>query len=120
MSLDPFYSITLKTDTDGSGDGTDARIAQGFVEAIKVDFAAGTDAGADTTLVDHLGRTLVTITNSKTDIWIYPRLEETSNAGVGLGTYTRPLVNGGLTLTIAQGGATVTDAVTLTVQLSTR
>jgi hypothetical protein len=121
------YQTTVST--NGSGDGTnlDANgnpqwngYFRGLLMAVKFDFASATDAGSDTTLTEPvgLGRTLATLANSKTDTTFYPRVLETDNAAVSIGSYTMMQVDSGnLKVTIAQGGATVTGAVTVIVDI---
>jgi hypothetical protein len=122
-----FYTATVST--DGSGDGTNLDSLgnckwngdfSGLLMAVKFDFASATDAGADTTLTEPvgLGRTIGTVSNSKTDTTMYPRVLETDTLGASIGTYTQMVVDShNLKVTIAQGGATVTDAVKVIVQV---
>lgn len=115
-------TLELKASTDGSGDGIDtaAYSRQGWIEAIDVDYAGTADAGTDVVIscVSGPGRdlTILTLTNNKTDGWYYPRAVAHTPAGVAQTSYEVKIpFKGFLKLTVAQGGATVTDCVTATI-----
>lgn len=113
--------IELKVSTDGSGDGavTYPQIVSGYVHSWYPNFSVSADAGIDTTLscVPVSGEptfTIDSITSSNTDVRRYPRaLTNAPGAAVGLND-TPILFHGNLKLTVAQGGATVTNAVVVT------
>lgn len=112
-------TLTLSTDAQGDGVVTDPIVRKGYVSSVYFNFAAGTDAGADTTLscVSENGPdvTIETISNSKTDAWKYPRAL-TNEPGDAAGTNDTPIYfHGKLRVTMAEGGAEVTDAVTVTI-----
>lgn len=111
--------LTLSTDAQGDGVVTDFTVRKGYVTSVHFNFAAGTDAGADTTLlcVSENGPnvTIETVANSATDVWKYPRAL-TNEPGSAAGTNDTPIpFHGKLRVTMAQGGAEVTDAVTVTI-----
>ena len=122
------YVATVST--DGSGDGTNLDalgltkwngIFRGLLTAVKFDYSASTDAGADTTLTEISGlqRTLITKSNSATDFTAYPRIQATDSGGTAIaGAYEFARVDSAnLKVTIAQGGATVTDAIRVIVDI---
>lgn len=118
-------TLELKATTDGSGNGTAtaANQRQGWIEAIDVDYASSADAGTDVTIscVDGPGRdiTILTLSNNKTDGWYYPRAVAHSPAGAAQSSYEVKIpFKGFLRLSIAQGGATVTDCATVTILYS--
>lgn len=123
-----FYTATVSTDASGDGTNLDdngnpqwSGVFSGLLMAVKFDFAAGTDAGADTTLTEPqgLGRTIATETDSKTDITFYPQVASTDNEGAALtGVYQHMLVDSSnLKVTIADGGNAVAGAVKVIVQV---
>lgn len=112
-------TLTLSTDAQGDGVATDTTVRSGYVTSVHFNFAAGTDAGADTTLscVSENGPDVIieTISNSKTDAWKYPRAL-TNEPGAAAALNDTPIAfRGKLRVTMAQGGAEVADAVTVTV-----
>ena len=115
-------TVELKCSTDGTGAGTDTASYQrsGFIEAINIDYASGADAGTDVTIscVGGPGQdlTILTVSNNKTVGWYQPRTVAHTLAGVAQTAYEIKVpFKGYLKLTVAQGGATVTDAVTATI-----
>lgn len=115
--------LSLSTDGDGNGSVTDTVVRNGYVSAVHFNFSGDTDAGADTTLtcVSERGPdiTLETISNSSTDAWKFPRAL-TNVPGEAAGLNDTPIMfRGKLRVTMAQGGATVTDAVTVTIYIDT-
>ncbi len=112
-------TLTLSTAADGTGSATDGIVRKGKIMQVHFNFASGTDAGADTTLtcVSENGPdvTLESITDSKTDAWKYPRAL-TNAPGASAGTNDTPIAfHGKLKVSMAQGGVSVTDAVSVTV-----
>lgn len=115
-------TLELKCSTDGTGVGTDTATYQrsGFIEAIDFDFAATAAATTDVIIscVSGPGKdlTILTLTNTNTDGVYYPRTVAHTLAGVAQTAYEIKVpFKGYLKLTVAQGGATVTDAVTATI-----
>jgi hypothetical protein len=110
-------SVYLEVTTNGSGDGTDETVAAIFgllysVEWIDGDFVDGVDAVlAVTGKASGVDRTLLTLTDANADKDYYPRTLEQDNAGGDLATYTYPLINGKLKLTVSNGGDTKTGGV---------
>lgn len=114
-------TLTLSTDAQGDGVVTDPIVRKGYVTSVHFNFAAGTDAGADVALIcvseNGPNVTLESITNSATDAWKYPRALTNEPSGAA-GTNDTPIYfHGKLRVTIAQGGAEVADAVTVTVTI---
>jgi hypothetical protein len=106
--------IVLTTDASGAATGT-IPTQVGFLEYIEIDYAAGVAAGADLTVVEtsDLQRTFVSLTDNNTDKIIYPVVQATNSAGVDIANeYRRAYVDGGLLVTVAQGGDTKVIAVT--------
>lgn len=115
-------TLELRITTDGSGAGTAtaANSRQGFIEAVNIDYAASADAGTDVVIscVEGPGQdlTILTVSNNKTDGWYYPRVMSHSPAGAAQASYEIKVpFKGYLRLTVAQGGATVTDCVAATI-----
>ncbi len=107
--------------TDASGDATITFNVEGYVDTIAIDYAADAGATTDVTITGYLGSysfTMYSKTDSITDAIVRPRVAVQDNAGNNVtydGTneiYERYLVDR-ITITIAQGGASKTDVVTL-------
>jgi hypothetical protein len=107
-------SVYLEVTTDSGGDGTAETTAAIFgllysVEWVDGDFADGVDAVlAVTGKASGVDRTLLTLTDANVDKDYHPRTLEHNNAGGDLATYTHPLINGKLKLTVSSGGDTKT------------
>jgi hypothetical protein len=91
----------------------------GEIHSVHLDYAAGTAAGADVTLSESggSGRTFLTVTNSNTDAAriLYNQVSGADGAAI-TGVYTHPAIAGrSLVVTIADGGATVANAVIATI-----
>lgn len=123
-----YYTATVTTDASGDGDNLDANgnpqwsgIFSGLLLAVKYDFSASADAGSDTTLTEPhgLARTLCSLTDSNTDTTFYPQAQGTTAAGVAIdANYQHYFVDSSnLKVTIADGGADVTGAVKVIVQV---
>lgn len=112
-------TLTLSTDAQGDGVATDTIVREGYVTSVHFNFAAGTDAGADTTLlcVSENGPdvTIDSVANSATDAWKYPRALTNAPGAAAALNDTPIYFRGKLRVTIAQGGAEVADAVTVTI-----
>jgi hypothetical protein len=92
----------------GTTDSETTDIIRGVIQAIRFDISATTPATADLSVAEagSLGRTLATATDIAADIIIYPSVQLTSNAGVGVtGAYAQAYVNDKLTVSLAQGDA---------------
>ena len=112
-------TLTLTTDGDGAGSATDDFSRDGYVIGWYANFSGDTDAGADTTLAyvdaDDVTWAIDSIGNSKTDQWRYPRaLTAAPSTAAGLNDTPIPFW-GKLKVSMAQGGAEVPDAVTVTI-----
>jgi len=94
------------TGSAGSATGTASLTANGFVNAIKIDWSASAPATSDITIVEvgGFGRTLYTKSNSATDATIYPYHHGDDNTGATItGVYARYYVPGvPLLISIAQ------------------
>lgn len=102
-----FEHNTLSLTTDGDGDASSSLYIYGFLEAVQVDYGASVDAGADLTIADDAGRTIISVTDSNTDAWHYPVVQATDSGGSAItGIYRRYLITGKVTATVAQGGDT--------------
>lgn len=119
--------IELKVSTDGSGDGsaTYPYPISGYLLAWDINFSASADAGTDTTLTcvstsGAANTSIDSVANSNTDARRYP-LAAANLPGAAVGTDpVMPIVfSGRLKLTVAGGGASVTNAVVATVYIGT-
>lgn len=118
-------TVELQVTTDGDGNGvyTSGIARSGFVDAVHVDYAAGAAAGTDVVLSclsdSDPTVTILTLTDNNTDGWYYPRTVAHTLAGVAQTAYeVRVPFKGFLRLTVAQGGDTVSDCVTVRVYYS--
>ena len=111
--------LKVSTDSDGNGSATYPSIVSGYIHSWYANFSGSADAGIDTTLscVSVSGEpdfTIDSITSSNADVRRYPRaLTNAPGAAAGLND-TPILFHGKPKITIAQGGATVTNAVVVT------
>lgn len=95
---------------DASGDATQSTTTpvRGRVVAVKVDYSASSAGTTDLTLKDKDGQTILTLTDTNTDGFHYPRTPVQDNAGANVtydGTneiYEPYVVHSTLDLTIAQ------------------
>ena len=113
---------TIKVSTTGS----DASATGSLVVALPYcellagyfHFHADAPASTDTTLSspgDPVSVTLLTITNSATDAWVYPSIQLDDNTASAItGAYIPALIHGNLLVELA-GCDALTDALTLTV-----
>lgn len=114
-------SYRVNVSTDGAGDGSGrVGIPHGRLVGIQINFSGSAAVGSDTTLasvLDGVTKTLLTLTDVNTDVPLAALTEalkdnvgadvvNTENPNLGL-----PMVGGNLTVTVAQGGATITDHV---------
>lgn len=109
--------VRLNVTTNGSGAGNATqtpKVGEYAYLLHAVEWIKGTfDNGVDATLqcvntLSGVDRTLLTLTDANNDALHYPRVLEADNAGGALTTYTLPLVDGDLELTVEQGGDTKT------------
>lgn len=113
-----FY-ISSAITTDGSGDGTTSDWNGSFsgkLVGVRYEYSGSTAATADTTLSETNGlkRTLDTVTDGNTNVTRNPAFAVTGATDFYLPYFVD---SNNLTVTIAQGGATVTDAVQVTVMI---
>lgn len=111
--------------TDGSGDGSNMDTGVpvwngsfvGILMGVLID-DNGADAGADITISEPYGlkRTILAVTNVASDTTYNPQQEIQTNAAAATGLYNPYLVNSSnLRVVVAQGGATITNAIKVTV-----
>ena len=122
-----FYTASIST--DGSGDGTNLSAIgnpvwnadfHGFLMGILID-DNGAAATVDVTITEPSGlkRTILTGTDVTADTNYNPQQAVQTNAAVATGTYVPYLVDSSnLKVTVAQGGATITNAIIVTVQIA--
>ena len=88
--------------------------------AVYVDYHGSAPSTTDLTLkspVNPASVTLMTLTNTNTDAWKYPKVQKHDNVGAAItGDYADPVVHGNLQCDLAQCDA-LTDAAVLTVYL---
>jgi hypothetical protein len=102
-------SITVTaTGTAGSASGntdSDGPI-RGHIYAIHIDFTGGITTTTDTTItLADPSLTIMTLSNSATDAWFYPVVQQTNSAAGGTSTYDRVPVSGRVNVAIAQSTA---------------
>lgn len=119
-----FVTLTASSNGSGVGSATDPVFRNGKLLAIGLDFASSTDAGCDTTLAvtgpAGPAQTLLVVTDSKTDGWFFPRAGAVTTANVAItNSHVEIPFFGNLTLSIAQAGASVTNAVSATLFIDT-
>ena len=113
--------ITKSLTTDASGDATTTINVQGYINTIGIVYSASADAGTDVTITGYIGSSSFTV-YSKTDYntthLVRPRVAVQDNAGTDL-TYdgTRKVSEAyfvdRLVITFAQGGASKTNTVNI-------
>lgn len=123
------YFATIST--DGSGDGTNISATTpigkplwnadfyGALMGVRVD-DNGADAGVDVTLSEPYGeqRTILAVTNVASDTTYNPTRLMQDTAGADGTQRTHFLVrSNNLKVTVAQGGATITDAIKVIVDI---
>lgn len=111
--------LRVSTDGDGNGTATAPHPVSGYIHSWYPNFSASADAGIDTTLsyASVSGEpdfTIDSITSSNTDVRRYPRAL-TNGIGAAAGLNDTPILfHGKPKVTVAQGGASVTNAVVVT------
>lgn len=116
--------IKLNVTTTGSagsatGTATSERF-RGRIEAVHVDFNASAPATTDTTIAldAPIAQTLTTLTNTATDVTLYPSYALTDGTGAGRTQYEKFFADWQTcTVTVAQSDA-LTDAVTVYLSIS--
>jgi len=107
------FSLT----TDGSGDASSTTdTLQGIeVVAISVDYDATAAVGTDLTVnLSNPNSDILVLTNNNTDALHYPTVATSDGTGSARADFVNNiLVNGTITATIAQGGASKTSTVTV-------
>lgn len=116
--------VVIQVDTTGSagsatGTATSRRV-RGYIESIKVDFNASAPATTDTTisLGEPLTQTVTTLTNSNTDVTLYPSYELTDTTGGGRSQFDKFYCDWQtITVSVAQSDA-LTGAVVVTLSIN--
>jgi hypothetical protein len=112
----------LSGDTSGGGaaSGTSDQIARGFLIGGTINYSGSADAGSDVVISETNGlqRTLVTLTDQNTDRTLNPFDIIETTAGVDVTGAHHPFYveSSRITVTVAQGGAAVTDHCTVKLQ----
>lgn len=113
------HKITVTTTgSAGSATGTgySSKPLNGELYAIYVDWSASAPVTSDITITvasddNHPSVTLYAKTNSVTDAWVYPVVQSTDTAGTAVtGEYQRILIDGRVSVAIAQSDALATAA----------
>lgn len=111
--------IPVSTATDGTGSATLSQYLIGELLAIGIDYHADADAGTDVVVSVSSpagpAQTLLTVSNSKTDGWFYPRVGAVvpANTAIADSAVEIPFA-GKLSVAVAgAGGAALTPAVTV-------
>jgi hypothetical protein len=109
--MEGLRAVPITVTTDASGDGTATSSSMfGWIYAIEL-IDGSFENGVDWTFAcatpndSGVARNLFVIADANDDKMYYPRtLEHLATDGTVLTTHCHPLVNGGVKLTIAQGG----------------
>lgn len=85
--------------------------------AVYLDYHASAPATTDVTITasgNPLAVTLLTRSNSATDAWLYPKVQDHDNTGAAItGSYSHPVIHNNLSISIAQADA-LTDCLIVT------
>lgn len=117
-------TIAVTTAADGTGSTTLPHSRSGLIEALEFDFSGDAAATADTTVtcVDSAGKVtaILTLTDTNTDGRYLPRTVSHTIAGVAQAAYEHKIpFYGFLKVAVAQGGVSITDAVSVKIFYST-
>lgn len=108
------------TTTGGAGVATGSGISEafkGFIWDVWLDYHASAPVTTDVTIKStQRGDTILAVSNNKTDGRYAPRMAEHDSVGASLGAGAYPLVNGSVTIDVAQCDA-LTDAVVAHIQI---
>ena len=119
MAIERYVVKVSTTGSDASATGSlVTALPYSELLAAYFNFHASAPASTDTTLSspgDPVAVTLLTITNSATDAWVYPSIQMDDNtASAVTGAYVPALIHGNLLVELA-GCDALTDALTLTI-----
>ena len=119
MAIERYVVKVSTTGSDASATGSlVTALPYSELLAAYFNFHASAPASTDTTLSspgDPVSVTLLTITNSATDAWVYPSIQMDDNtASAVTGAYVPALIHGNLLVELA-GCDALTDALTLTI-----
>ena len=110
--------VKITAITDASGDATNYSnyAIRGNIKAIYCDFSATAAATTDTIISDEYGQTILSLTDTNTDGWYYPRTNSQTYAGAnmlfaaaGQPVPTEFTLFSRIKVVVAQGGATKTN-----------
>jgi len=119
MAIERYVIKVSTTGSDASATGSlVTALPYSELLAAYFNFHASAPSTTDTTLSspgDPVSVTLLTITNSATDAWVYPSIQMDDNTASAItGTYVPALIHGNLLVELA-GSDALTDALTLTI-----
>ena len=119
MAIERYVVKVSTTGSDASATGSlVTALPYSELLAAYFNFHASAPASTDTTLSspgDPVAVTLLTITNSATDAWVYPSIQMDDNtASAVTGAYVPALIHGNLLVELA-GCDALTEALTLTI-----
>jgi hypothetical protein len=116
INVDEFSVTATGVTGSATGSGQSDTAIRGHVYAVYLEYADGITTTTDVTLAgtNAPAATLFTRSNSATDGWFYPAVQQTNSSAAGAGTYDRAPVADWLTASLAQSQATTTTT-TLTV-----
>ena len=118
MAIERYVIKVSTTGSDASATGSlVTALPYSELLAAYFNFHASAPSTTDTTLSspgDPVSVTLLTITNSATDAWVYPSIQMDDNTASAItGAYVPALIHGNLLVELA-GSDDLTDALTLT------
>ncbi len=119
MAIERYVIKVSTTGSDASATGSlVTALPYSELLAAYFNFHASAPSTTDTTLSspgDPVSVTLLTITNSATDAWVYPSIQMDDNTASAItGAYVPALIHGNLLVELA-GSDALTDALTLTI-----
>ena len=93
-----------------------------MIKGIRIDYAGGADAGTDVTITEPSGlkRTIVNVENNATPKNVYPVIAATDTAGGNISGHYYQCIgvdSSNLLISVAQAGAALAPAATITIQL---
>ncbi|MBU0495043.1 MAG: hypothetical protein KKA73_14210 [Chloroflexi bacterium] len=108
-------ATTSGADGSATGSGSSTASVRGHIYAVYLDYPATMTTTTDVTLYASASPTITVLTrsNSATDGWFYPAVQQTTSAGAGAGTYDRCPAYGTIALAIDQSTPTLTLTATI-------
>lgn len=87
----------------GTGSATTSRELHGYIYAVHVDAATGISITTDITLSQSSpAGTILAVSDTMTDSWYYPVVQQTTSAGAGSSTYEKAIAEGIITVSTAE------------------